>query len=144
LLAAVAEVDSGSVKGDYFAGGLSTAGARSVIAVVIAGTAAGACVVSGAVGIPAKTVRKVGKITSNPGQAALAVATTVGGPVMKMVIQMGVVMVVTDVGDLLQTVAATGTGLIVANVLSAGKGRCKSGLSASVLSKSGKKSASRN
>jgi len=85
LLVAAAEVDSGNAKGDYFAGGLSTVGAMNAIAVVIAGTAVGACVVNGAVGIPAKTVRKVRKNTSNTGEAAPAVATTVGGPVMKMV-----------------------------------------------------------
>jgi len=57
---------------------------------------------------------------------------------------MGVVTVVMDAGDLLQTVAGTGTGLTVASVISAGTRRCKSGSSASVLSKSGKKNASWN
>lgn len=139
-----AEAGPGSVNGDYFAGGL-TAAAMSATAVGIAGSAAGACAVSVAVGIPAKMVRKVGKNTSNTGEAALVVATTGGGPVMKMVeIQMGVVTVVMDVGDILQTVVATGTGLTARSVLIGGTGRCKSELSVNVLSKSGEKSALRN
>jgi len=141
LLAAAAEVDSGSAKGDCFAGGLSTAGARNAIAVVIAGTAADACVVNGAAGIPAKRVRKVGKNRNNTGEAAPAVATTgEGRPVMKMVeIQMGVAMAVMGVADLLQIVAATGTGQTAASVPSVG--RCRSELSANVLSKNGEKHA---
>lgn len=145
MLVPAAEVGSGNVNDDYFAGGPITVGAMNVIAVGIAGSAAGACVVSGAVGIPAKMVRKVGKNTSKAGEAALAVATTGAGPVMKMVeIQMGAVTVVMGVGDILQTVVATGTGLTAASVLIGRTGRCKSELSVNVLNKSGEKNVLRN
>lgn len=140
FLAAAAEVDSGSAKGDCFVGGLTTAGVMNVIGVVILGTAAVACVVNGAAGTPAKRARKVGKSNNSTVEAVLVVVTTGEGLVMKTVlIQMEVVTVVMAVGDILQTVVATGIGLKAASALSAGK--CKSELSANVLSKSVEKNA---